>query len=69
MIVNTSTKNKKYLIDSIKRCNLHRKRILDISQKVNALHAAGAFSALEMVDTIYHKEKPCLKMSTKLFAR
>ena len=53
--MNTSTKNKKYLIDSIKRCNLHRKRILDISQKVNALHAAGAFSALEMVDTIYHK--------------
>ncbi len=37
------------------RCNDHRKRILDISQKVTAMHAAGAFSALEMVDTIYYK--------------
>ena len=49
------TKNKKYLISSKIRCNKHRKRILAISQKVTALHAAGAFSALEMVDTIYYK--------------
>jgi transketolase len=55
MITNMFTKNKKYLISSKIRCNKHRKRILAISQKVTALHAAGAFSALEMVDTIYYK--------------
>ena len=37
------------------RCNDHRKRILEISQMVTAMHAAGAFSALEMVDTIYYR--------------
>jgi transketolase len=31
-----------------------RKRILDVSQKVSALHIAGAYSCLELVDTIYH---------------
>ncbi len=36
------------------RCMQYRRRILDISQQVSALHAAGAFSALEMVDCIYH---------------
>lgn len=36
-----------------KRCLGYRKRILDISQKVSALHIAPAFSCLEMVDTIY----------------
>ena len=40
--------------DSAIRCLKYRKRILDISQTVSALHAAGAFSALEMVDFIYH---------------
>ena len=40
--------------DSAARCFKYRKRILDISQTVSALHAAGAFSALEMVDFIYH---------------
>ncbi len=35
------------------RCLKYRKRILDISQTVKALHAAGAFSCMEMVDTIY----------------
>ncbi len=33
---------------------MYRKRILDISQKVTALHAAAAFSAMEMVDCVYH---------------
>ena len=48
-------KNKKFSINEAKkRCVKYRKRILDISQKVNAIHAAGAFSALEMVDAIYH---------------
>jgi transketolase len=37
-----------------KRCMAYRRRILDISQTVTALHAAGAFSCLEIVDTIYH---------------
>lgn len=35
------------------RCTAHRKRILEISQNVTALHVAPAFSCLEMVDTIY----------------
>jgi len=39
---------------SRRRCLAYRRRILDISQQVPALHAAGAFSCLEMVDTIYH---------------
>jgi transketolase len=38
---------------SVKRCRMFRRRILDISQKVTALHAAGAFSCLEIVDCIY----------------
>ena len=36
------------------RCLKYRRRILDISQQVSALHGAGAFSAIEMVDCIYH---------------
>jgi transketolase len=39
---------------SKKRCINYRKRILEVSQQVSALHGAGAFSALEMVDCIYH---------------
>jgi transketolase len=39
---------------SQRRCMQYRRRILDISQQVSALHGAGAFSALEMVDCIYH---------------
>ncbi len=40
--------------ESKARCLKYRKRILDISQTVRAIHAAGAFSAMEMVDTIYY---------------
>lgn len=36
------------------RCLKYRRRILEISQQVSALHGAGAFSAVEMVDCIYH---------------
>lgn len=36
------------------RCLKYRRRVLDVSQQVSALHGAGAFSALEMVDCIYH---------------
>src|ERR1700733_405139 len=35
------------------RCLRMRRRILEISQTVSALHIAGAFSCLEIVDTIY----------------
>ena len=37
-----------------KRCMRFRRRILDISQQVSALHAAAAFSATEIVDCIYY---------------
>ncbi len=37
-----------------KRCLKYRRRVLEVSQQVSALHGAGAFSALEMVDCIYH---------------
>jgi len=40
--------------ESQRRCMQYRRKILDISQQVSALHAAGAFSAMEMVDCIYH---------------
>lgn len=36
------------------RCMKYRRRILDISQQVSALHGAGAFSAIELVDCVYH---------------
>ncbi len=39
---------------SAKRCLEYRKRILDISQKVSALHAAPAFSCVELTDVIYN---------------
>ena len=35
------------------RCTKFRKRILEISQTVSALHIGGSFSCLEIVDTIY----------------
>jgi len=36
------------------RCRRYRRRILDISQQVTALHIAPAFSCLEITDAIYH---------------
>jgi len=38
---------------SRRRCLKFRRRILDISQTVTALHIAGAFSCLEIVECIY----------------
>ncbi|HLW47007.1 MAG TPA: transketolase [bacterium] len=38
---------------SRRRCLAYRRRILDISQRVTALHVAPAFSCLEMADVIY----------------
>lgn len=37
-----------------RRCVQHRRRILEMSQNVTALHIGGSFSCLELVDTIYH---------------
>src|SRR5450631_4440905 len=37
------------------RCNAYRRRILDMSQKVSALHIGGAFSCTEIVDLIYNE--------------
>src|SRR5438874_10461269 len=37
-----------------RRCLQFRRRILDISQTVSALHIAPAFSCLETVDAIYY---------------
>ena len=36
------------------RCRVYRRRILDISQQVQALHVAPAFSCTEIVDVIWH---------------
>ena len=36
------------------RCKAYRRRILDMSQKVSALHIGGAFSCTEIVDLIYN---------------
>lgn len=40
--------------DAQLRCKRYRKRILDVSQTVSALHIAPAFSCLEMIDCAYH---------------
>ncbi len=36
------------------RCRRYRRRILDISQQVSALHIGSAYSCTEAVDAIYH---------------
>lgn len=36
------------------RCRGYRRRILDVSQRISAMHIAPAFSCLEIVDTIYN---------------
>lgn len=42
------------LDSSRQRCLRYRRRILEISQRVSALHVAPAFSCIEMTDVIYH---------------
>jgi len=37
------------------RCKKYRRRILDMSQNVTALHIGGAFSCTEIVDCIYNE--------------
>ena len=41
------------IIESQNRCKKYRLKILDISQKVTALHVGGSFSCLEILDFIY----------------
>lgn len=40
---------------SKKKCARYRKRILDISQSVSALHIGGAFSCVEILEVIFNK--------------
>ena len=47
---------KKYL-DAKNRCKKYRKKILEISQLVSALHIGGSFSCVEIVDCIYNMLK------------
>jgi transketolase len=37
------------------RCKAYRRRILEVSQQVPALHIGGAFSSVELVDAIYNE--------------
>ena len=41
------------IIKSKQRCKDYRLEILEISQKVQALHLGGAYSCMEIVDLIY----------------
>ena len=45
---------KKFNLDKSKqRCKEYRLKILEISQRVPALHLGGAYSCMEIVDMIY----------------
>ena len=52
-MMNSFKITKKDILISKKNCHDYRKRILDISQKVSALHIGGAFSCLEILNFIY----------------
>jgi transketolase len=41
------------LNSSLKNCKIIRKRILDLSRKVSALHIGGSFSSVEILEIIY----------------
>ena len=40
--------------NSKKRCKIYRKKILEISRNVSALHIGGSFSSIEILDVIYN---------------
>jgi transketolase len=42
-----------FAVESRRRCTAFRRRILEMSQTVTALHIGGSFSCLEIVDAIY----------------
>lgn len=39
---------------ALERCRRHRRRVLEVSLRVQALHIATAFSCTEIVDAVYH---------------
>ena len=45
--------NKKKIEESRVRCAFYRKRILEISKKVSALHIGGSFSCVEIMDVLF----------------
>jgi transketolase len=45
------------IVTSRARCARMRRRILEVSQGISAIHIGGAFSCLEVVDTIYFSLK------------
>jgi transketolase len=45
----------RFLINSRKRCVSYRKRLLEISQNISALHIGGSFSCTEILDVLYNK--------------
>jgi transketolase len=47
--------NRNLKMKSIDRCKNYRKKILQVSQQVSALHIGGAFSCIEIVDCIYNE--------------
>jgi transketolase len=50
-----SQRNSLDIVAARERCRRYRRRILDISQQVSALHVAPAFSCVEITDVIYNK--------------
>jgi len=42
---------------ALQRCSQHRLRLLEISRNVSALHLAGSFSSIEIMDTVYYGAK------------
>lgn len=50
---NYKIKKKFNFLDAQKRCYDYRRAILDMSQNVTALHAGGALSSVEILDSIY----------------
>ena len=40
--------------NSKKRCKIYRKKILEISRNVSALHIGGSFSSTEILDVVYN---------------
>ena len=45
------------------RCKKYRKKILEISQSVSALHIGGSFSSVEIVDCIYNRIKKSMELT------
>ena len=54
MLTVPSLMNTYDIVQARDRCRRYRRRILDISQQVTALHIAPAFSSVEITDAIYH---------------